>query len=104
MRQPKPFYRTAQKAWYVSIDRKQILLGKGDPKSPPQEVWDKYYALMGNRLPTELSTPVCRVVGMFLSWVETHRAANSYEWYRRHLTSFVEHIGEKLTLDKLKKS
>jgi hypothetical protein len=105
MRQPKPYYRTAQKAWYVSIDRKQILLGHGDnPKSPPKEVWDKYYAVMGNRLPTEPTTPVCLLVAKFLTWVETHLSKGSYDWYTQHLTSFVEHIGEKLTIDKLKKS
>lgn len=104
MRQPQPYYRAAQKAWYVSIDRKQTLLGRGDnKKSVPPEVWAKYNALMANRLPTEPTTPVAMLIGRFLTWVEGHLSDGSYAWYQQHLTSFVEKIGGKLTLDKLKR-
>jgi integrase/recombinase XerC len=102
MKQPQPYYRKQTKSWYVSIDRKQIPLGKGPPTTPPAEVWEKYHALMADRQPVTTETPVPEMIGRFLTWCEQHREKGTYDWYVQHLTKFVEFIGPKLTIERLK--
>ena len=97
MRHPKPFFRNQTQSWYVKVSKRFVPLGKDESKA-----WEKYYAIMGNRLPTTPDTKVEQLLGKFLTWVEKHRALATYEWYVRYLASFRNHVGSSLTVINVK--
>jgi integrase len=99
MRQPKPFFRKYTQSWYVKIGGKFIPLGPDESKA-----WEAYHAIMASRQPVTDDTPVAILIGKFLSWTEKHKKPLTYRWYKRFLTSFVESIGQSLTIGKLKTS
>jgi integrase len=97
MRQPKPFYRSQTKTWYVQIGKKQHNLGPDEAAAKR-----KYYALMADRQDATDSSQVIAVLRKFLAWNKAHRSAGTQTFYSRPILSFAEHIGETLTVDKLK--
>jgi integrase len=97
MREPKPFFRKQTKTWYVQIGKKQHNLG------PDEEVAkQKYHALMSGRQPITDDTIVYAVLFQFLGWDKQHREKSTHEFYKRHIVSFAEYVGEMLTVGELK--
>jgi hypothetical protein len=47
-------------------------------------------------------TVVFAVLFQFLGWNKEHRAASTHEFYKRHIDSFADHVGESLTVGELK--
>ncbi len=83
---PKPFYRTARKAWFVQLGDKQIKLGLDRDAA-----FRRYHELMGQPEappPPVASASVVGVLDAFLDWCQKHEAARTYDWYRDYLESF----------------
>jgi integrase len=97
MREPKPFFRKQTGTWYVQIGKKQHNLGPYE-----QVAKQKYHALMAGRQPVTDDTTVYAVLFQFLGWNKEHREESTHEFYKRHIVSFAEQIGETLTVGALK--
>lgn len=92
---PKPFFKKARGLWYVEIDRKQINLG-GDR----DEAYRQYHQLMVQpRAKSVAPRSLAAVVDAFLEWVEKHRSAETYEWYRYRLQRFCTRYPDLRTSD-----
>ncbi len=104
---PKPFFRSARNCWFVQIGGKQVRLHPDEA-----EAMRLYHALMAKRTRpatkannSTLTAPAAIRVASddtlstfelfekYLAWCEKHRAGRTFEWYRDHIQSFVEHIG-----------
>jgi len=97
MREPKPFFRTQTKTWSVQIGKKQHNLGADEDVAK-----QKYHALMAGRQPVTDDTTVYAVLFQFLGWNKNHRKGSTHQFYKRHVISFAEYIGESLTVGELK--
>jgi len=111
MREPRPFFRKQTASWYVKLGKEfHPLGGKGQPgKEPPSEVSIKYHALMAGRKPVApvVAGTIASIVAKFLAWCECQcksgdMKAGTHRWYKRFLDSFVESIGNSLTIEDLK--
>lgn len=92
---PKPFFKKARGLWYVEIDRKQINLG-GDR----EEAHRQYHQLMLQPRPKSAAPrSLAAVVDAFLEWVQKHRSAETYEWYRYRLQRFCTRYPDLRTTD-----
>ena len=81
---PKP-WRRGKRGWYVTLDGRQISLGKSRDAA-----FQAYHDLM--RQPQSVQTRpemVAAVVDRFLDYVQKHRAADTYVWYQSRLQLFV---------------
>ncbi|MDA7980518.1 MAG: tyrosine-type recombinase/integrase [Pirellulales bacterium] len=84
MRFPQPWYRKSRRAWFVTLDGQQILLGKSKP-----EALARYQQLMANPRPQAVpSGSLLAIIDAFLDWVHRNRAPDTYEWYRYRLERF----------------
>jgi integrase len=97
---PKPFYRTARKAWFVQVAGKQVNLGPDHDTA-----MRRYHELMGR--PKAVTQPVAAdavlgVLEAFLDWCSKHKAGRTYDWYRDYLRSFARTIPPGLTVARLK--
>lgn len=98
MKQPKPFFRKYTRSWYVQIGNRQINLGR-DRKL----AWEKYHQLMANHVAvTEQLITVARLFDTYLEWCSTRRSSGTYENNKRYLRSFVDCIGVRLPIAKLR--
>ncbi len=85
-RRPKPWYREARGAWFVTLGGVQHNLG---PEK--KDAFDRFYELM--RQPHQVkvdSRSIVALIDAFLDWVQKHRSPDTYEWYRYRLQRFVE--------------
>jgi len=83
---PKPFFKKSRGVWYVEIDRHQHNLGPDR-----DEAFRQYYQLMGQPHEQKVSAEsLAAIIDAFLGWVERHRSAETYEWYRYRLQRFIE--------------
>ena len=57
---------------------------------------------MAGRQPVTDQTTVYSVLFQFLGWNKQHREESTHEFYKRHIVSFAEYIGETLTVGELK--
>lgn len=98
---PKPFFRSSRDAWFVQIGSRQIRLG-----ADQDEAFRRYHELM--TVSPEAPPPAIRselvavVVDAFLDFVEKHRSAETYRWYKDRLELFCNAIPASLTLDQIK--
>src|SRR5262245_61734099 len=98
-RRAKPWWWSRLNTWCVTIDGIQHKLG------PEKEAAErKFHELMAKRaeerVPSESVTAVC---DLFLEWTQKHREQTTYDWYKKHLTSFCRHLTPKdLPVDRLK--
>jgi integrase len=97
MRVPEPFKRTQTNSYYVQIRGKQISLGKDRDAA-----WQKYHRLMAGETDLAPSTPAAVIIDQFLEWVSINQAPATYDFYKRHLTSFARFIGARLRVSELK--
>ena len=97
---PKPFFRTARRAWYVQLGGKQISLG-----CDQDAAFRRYHELMSRPRPQPqrvAGDDVLRVLDAFLGWCQTNKARRTYDWYRQYLQSFARTIPRGLTTAELK--
>lgn len=93
----KPFFRPSRGLWYVWLDGKQVNLG------PDREAaFTRYHELMRDRPPPLTDDHVLVVVNAFLEFVQQHRSADTYRWYKDRLQLFIDAIPPDLTLAQLK--
>jgi integrase len=90
---PKPFYRTARKAWFVQVAGKQVNLGPDHDAA-----MRRYHELMGRT--KAAAQPVAS--DAFLDWCSKHKAGRTYNWYRDYLESFARTLPIGLTIARLK--
>jgi site-specific recombinase XerD len=89
-REPKPWYRSRDDAWYVQVNKKQVFLAHG--KVNKQSALDAYYELMakeGRTPPKDMR--VAELALLFKEWGRENLAESTWEWYRGHLQSFLDH-------------
>jgi integrase len=100
---PKPFFRTARKAWYVQVDGRQIKLA-----ADRDAAFQRYHELMaqpasvGDAAPPPSSSLVIVLIDDFLDWCQKNRAADTYRWYKDRLNEFCQSISHDLTVAQLK--
>ena len=98
MKQPKPFFRKFTQSWYVQIGNQQINLGR-DRKL----AWEKYHQLMASREAVrEQVTTVAQLFDVYLEWCSTRRSTGTYRNNRMYLRSFIDCVGTRLSVAKLK--
>ncbi|WP_166822021.1 site-specific integrase [Thalassoroseus pseudoceratinae] len=81
----KPWFRKSNKRWYVWFEGKQVNLGPDR-----QAAFQRFHELMAQpkrsrSAPKTTTISLPEVVDAFLDWVQRHRAADTYEWYRYRL-------------------
>ena len=85
-RRPKPWFREARDAWFVTINGVQHNLGPSK-----KAAFDRFYELMRQPVPRPVDAQsVVAVIDLFLEWVQSHRSPDTYEWYRHRLQRFAE--------------
>jgi integrase len=97
-RQPKPYYRKAQKRWVCTIQGRRITLG------PNREAaFAKFHELMLNQdnLSAEVNT-LYDLSQVFLDWCKANRHENTYGNYLRYLKDFISSVGRRLKIASLK--
>jgi integrase len=99
MRIPKPFFRQQTKTWYVQLGRVQHRLGPDK-----QEALAKYKALIAGEQVGQAGDgmQVIAVLKLFKEWSGKHDTPETYNFYKRHLDSFIRFAGVKLTAKNLK--
>ena len=95
-RKPKPWYRKGEKAWYVTLNGRQINLGKDKKQAEKM-----FYELMARDEPTVRSDSVTVMFDLFLDWCLKYREKRTYEFYLERLTAFARTIPD-LRVNKLK--
>jgi integrase len=97
-RTPKPWFWEKRGEWCVNINGVRHRLG--DDK---EEADQKFHALMANP-----DRPICRdsvagVVDEFLDWTKKNRKPDTFDWYQKHLQSFLSSLKPKtLVVGRLK--
>ena len=98
MRQPKPFFRKQTQTWYVPLGRRQINLVR-DRK----QAWQAYHELMSREAVVhEQPVTAAELCELYLEWCQQRRAAGTYEKIRRYLRSFIDEIGRRCPISKLR--
>ena len=88
---PKPFFRTARKAWFVQVGTQPVNLG------PDQaQAFRRYHELMQeDRRPVRTKCPLLvELIDEFLDSVQKNQAADTFEWYRSRLQRFAKRYPE----------
>ncbi len=84
MKFSKPWCRTSRRAWFVTLDGRQLKLGK-----TKQEALARYHEMMAApKKRTVNSDSLLGIIDAFLEWVEQNRSPDTYEWYRYRLQRF----------------
>jgi integrase len=114
--QPKPFYRSARAAWYVQLGKQQIKLLSGpDDTATEKLAWAEFHRLMaaGGNPPTYSANPptrsggthlpvpgltVAEVFEKYLDWCQKHRSPRTYEWTKKHVQMFCDHLPAVLAM------
>ncbi len=90
-RRPEPWYWQVRDGWYVQINRKQVLLAKGEAnKTAAYEAFYKLMATEGHVTPAKDLT-LGELVARFRSWSEGEHAASTRTWYDSHLNPLLSH-------------
>ncbi|MCA9103016.1 MAG: site-specific integrase [Planctomycetales bacterium] len=81
---------------------KQVKLAEADaPYKVALSEYHKVHAYKGPDVERGRLT-VAQLMDDFLDWVEHNRASSTYEWYKRFLTPFHQHIGSTFRVANLK--
>jgi integrase/recombinase XerD len=116
MRQPKPFYRTQTRSYYVQLDGRQTDLGPDEAEAYRR--WhllmagadERIIAEMNQRQPVQPAEPervtLHRLAKSFLGWVASEKklAPATKKWYKKHLESFVSTTADDLAADDVTQS
>ena len=87
----QPFFRPRRKTWYMEIKGKEIPLGKDK-----EAAFKEFHRIMAGEEPVTSKTPAICLIDQFLTWTKENRAKETFNWYLRHLQSFVDYIGPKI--------
>lgn len=92
----KPWFRPSRNTWYVTLDGKQINLGRNQ-----KQAFEQYKQLLARPRPKVLvaSDSLVAIIDAFLDWCQKHRAADTYEWYRYRLQLFAQRQPDLTTRD-----
>ena len=95
----KPWFRASRNTWYVELDGRQKNLGPDKDAA-----FEKWHQLKAEKPQPKVLTSdlVVVVVDLFLEYVEQHRSAETYRWYKDRLDAFCNFIDPALTLSQLK--
>lgn len=98
-REPKPYYRKAQKRWVCTINGVRITLGENREESLAE-----FHRLMTERenINAKLST-LYDLSQLYLTWVQENRKSATYNLQKHYLQSFIEHVGRRMKIDALKR-
>ena len=106
---PKPFFRPARNLWYVQLRGRQVNLGRDRA-----EAFKNYHLLMAEQraapqppVPAgasedESPLAVVQLVDRFLDFVQKHRSADTYRWYKDRLNLFCNAVPADLTAERLR--
>lgn len=94
MRIPTPWYRSSRDAWFIQLDRKQVLLARGQANEA--DAWTEFHRLMHERgrLKSDPETVLfADLAELFLDDVTKRISLGemkqaSYDWYLRFLDDF----------------
>ena len=96
-RRPKPWFRKGR-GWFVQIEGKQHSLGRDK-----HEAFQRFHELMTRpKTPVVSGDHVASILDLFLEWTRAHRAASTYEWYRKRLQWFLKSIPPTLRASQLR--
>lgn len=96
---PKPWFRAANKKWYVQLHGKQHDLG-----TDREEAFRLYHELMRHPSGTiqVTSQSVVGIIDLFLDWCQANRATGTYHWYQQRAQSFAKTVPTKLLAEDLR--
>jgi integrase len=109
-RSPSPWYWPQRNSWFTILNGQRHHLGDHPADLPtptkrkakwvaPPIICERFHALLGApkalpaRTASGLSVP--ELLDKFLDWTQKHKAKRTYEWYRDHLQSFLDHLGSR---------
>ena len=112
-RKPSPWYWPERNGWFTILHGQRVPLGSHPADlSPPQKRKGKwiapppiervFHSLLADK-PTRQSAPadsddtptIPGLLDKFLDWTLKNKAARTFEWYRMHIQSFLDHLGGK---------
>jgi hypothetical protein len=103
----QPYFRSARKLWYVRVNGRQVNLGPDR-----NDAFRNYHELMSGTSVPNSATGSLRprvggesVIGLiepFLDWTQKNKAAGTYDFYVRCLTSFAKTIPRELLVSQVK--
>jgi integrase len=91
---PKPWWRSARKAWYVQIEGVSYKLGPD--KDEADREFHRLMAMTPEQRAPKVEAPsssgptVAEIFEKYLEWCSKHRAPRTYDWYKDHIQSFVD--------------
>ena len=97
---PQPWFRPSRNTWYVTIDGVQKNLQTAD-KSEAVRKWHRLMGQSNERLQSP-DASVAAILAAFAEWAAKHNSRATYEWYRRFLGSFLDHVPADTTVSQLK--
>lgn len=101
-RKPQPRYYPSRKGWFVQIHGKKIPLARGPKADTKKEAEAAYHRLMASGVVPGQEKPkvnVATLSDLFLDECQRKKAPLTYEWYLRHLQSFVDEWGRARAAD-----
>lgn len=119
-RKPSPWYWPERNGWFTILDGTRRPLGDHPANLPPPikrkgkwvippAIETAFHALLAapavrieKRIESAAGLTVTELLDKFLDWTQKNKAARTYEWYRDHLQSFLNHLGTNLPAAELK--
>lgn len=98
-RPKKPWRRSEDGNWYITIRGKQRLIASREKSY--EDAWDAFRALHVVDPPEKVQ--VKAILDRFLGWCEANREPATYKWYRGYLSSFAGTFPDRLPMARLKK-
>lgn len=90
-RRARPWFWEQRGQWAVTIDGERHLLGPDKDAAVTE-----FHRLMSDPNRNVPSDAVAAIIDKFLSWLDKNREKTTYDWYRNHLQSFLNHLKPKL--------
>lgn len=87
-REPKPFFRTQTRSWYVQLEGRQINLGKDR-----EVAFQKYHELMTRRRTVGEFNNVAKLLEQYWQWCQRNLAETTCDRRKLILRSFKQHSG-----------
>ena len=114
-RKPSPWYWPERNGWFTILDGKRRSLGDHPAEAappqkrkgrwiPPAAIEQVFHALLASPTistvpaPSDLqnaSLSVAEVFEKYLDWCKKHRSPRSFEWYKKHIQSFIDFLPDQ---------
>ena len=108
-RKPSPWYWPERNAWFTILTGQRHPLGDHPSDLPlplkrkgkwviPPSIEKQFHSLLAapevrTIALTTSGLSVSELFDKFLDWTQKNKAARTFEWYRDHLQSFLNHLG-----------